>query len=37
MQTKQPNRTFDLSVAEQRLDGAEICRAPIDEGSLRSS
>jgi len=32
-----PDRAFDLGVAEQKLDGPEIARAPVDQGSLGSS
>ena len=31
------NRAFDLGMAEQKLDGSEISRAPVDQGSLRAS
>jgi hypothetical protein len=29
-----PDRTFDLSMAEQELHGAQITRASVDEGRL---
>jgi hypothetical protein len=31
------DRAFDLGVAKQKLDGPEISRAPVDQGSFGAS
>lgn len=32
-----PDRAFDLGMPEQKLDGPEISRPPIDQGSFCAS
>ena len=32
-----PDRAFDLGMPEQELDGPEIARAPVNQGSFRAS
>jgi hypothetical protein len=32
-----PDRAFDLGVPEQQLDGPEVARPPIDQGSFCAS
>jgi hypothetical protein len=31
------DRAFDLGMSEQQLDGPEIARAPVDQGSFCAS
>jgi hypothetical protein len=37
LDAKIPDRAFDLGMPEKKLDGPEIARPPVDQGSFRAS